>query len=204
MIEKDKIEELILKYTIVMQMIISKLNIIIKEYEFKNKYNIVEHIKYRIKNEESAFDKLRRKGYEVSIENLKEYVHDMIGIRVVCSFISDVYEIVNLIKKEKDIVIIEERDYIKSPKKSGYQSYHLIIKVPIILENKREYLKAEIQVRTIAMDFWASIDHKIQYKFENLIPQNIKDEMFNCSKIIQELDKKIHSLNENVKKYNNL
>ena len=196
--------ELLLKYNFALQMLETQLNILIKEFEFKNKYNPVEHIKSRIKSEKSAVEKLEKKGYEVNLKNLKLYVHDMIGIRIVCSFLSDVYNVVEIIKNSKQFKINEERDYIKNPKDTGYMSYHLIIFVPIHLDRRIEYIPAEIQIRTIAMDFWASLDHKIQYKFLGETPEEVKKEMLNCSYDIQELDKKMYQLNECVKKYNDL
>lgn len=202
-IDQSKIDELMLKYNFALQSLETQLNILIKEFEFKNKYNPVEHIKSRIKTEKSAIDKLERKGYEVSIKNLVLHVHDMIGIRIVCSFISDVYDIVDIIKNSKQIKVKSEKDYIKSPKDTGYISYHLIVYVPIYINNTVEYIEAEIQIRTLAMDFWASLDHKIQYKFPNdTIPEEVKQEMYNCAFDIQALDSKMEKLNDKVRKYN--
>ena len=157
----------------------------------------------RIKTEKSAIDKLERKGYEFSIKNLILHVHDMIGVRIVCSFISDVYDIVDIIKNSKQIKVKSEKDYIKSHKDTGYISYHLIVYVPIYINNTVEYIEAEIQIRTLAMDFWASLDHKIQYKFPNdTIPEEVKQEMYNCAFDIQALDSKMEKLNDKVRKYN--
>ena len=203
-IDRKNISELLLKYNFALQMLETQLNILIKEFEFKNKYNPVEHVKSRMKSEKSAVEKLEKKGYDVTLNNLKLHVHDMIGVRIVCSFISDVYSVVDMIKNFKQFKIKDERDYIKNPKDTGYMSYHLIVLVPIHLDRKIEYIPAEIQIRTIAMDFWASLDHKIQYKFPSAIPEEVKKEMLNCSYDIQALDKKIYELNESVKKYNDL
>ena len=203
-IDRKNISELLLKYNFALQMLETQLNILIKEFEFKNKYNPVEHIKSRMKSEKSAVEKLEKKGYDVTLNNLKLHVRDMIGVRIVCSFISDVYSVVDMIKNFKQFKIKDERDYIKNPKDTGYMSYHLIVLVPIHLDRKIEYIPAEIQIRTIAMDFWASLDHKIQYKFPSAIPEEVKKEMLNCSYDIQALDKKIYELNESVKKYNDL
>ena len=204
MIKENELNELLLKYNFALSILETQLNILIKDYEFKNKYNLVEHIKSRIKTEKSAYDKLKRKGYEINIINLKEHVHDMIGIRIVCSFINDVEKIVNLIKNSEQFEIIDERDYITNPKDTGYQSHHLIIKVPIYLDERVEYVDAEIQIRTVAMDFFASLDHKIRYKLKGNITDEVKVEMISCSNVIQALDKKMYELNEIVKKYNDL
>lgn len=200
--DNEDIKELMLKYNLALELLETKLNMIIKEYEFKNKDNIVEHIKSRIKSEKSIKQKLEKKGYELTSENIRLHVHDMIGVRIVCSFITNVYDIVKLIKKSKQFKIKSEKDYIESPKDSGYISYHMIVLVPIYFNDKIEYVEAEIQIRTIAMDFWASLDHKIQYKFPKEIPKNIKDELFNCSLVVQALDQKMYQLNEDVKNTN--
>ena len=193
-----------LKYNFALSTLETQLNILIREYEFKNKYNPVEHIKSRIKTEKSTLDKLKRKGYELSLNNLKTHVKDIIGIRIVCSFLSDVNEIVYIIKKSKQFKIVSEKNYIENPKDTGYMSYHLIIEIPLYLNEKIEYIPAEIQIRTVAMDFFATLDHKIRYKFPGKIPDEVKVEMLACSTVIQSLDKKMYELNEIVKKYNDL
>ena len=202
--EKIDINELMLKYNFALSTLETQLNILIREYEFKTKYNPVEHIKSRIKTEKSTLDKLKRKGYELSLNNLKTHVKDMIGIRIVCSFLSDVDQIVNIIKKSKQFKVISEKNYIANPKDTGYMSYHLIVEIPLYLNEKVEYIPAEIQIRTVAMDFFASLDHKIRYKFPGQIPDEVKMEMLACSTVIQSLDKKMYELNEIVKKYNDL
>lgn len=195
-----EIDHLMLKYQYALDKLDTELEIIIKEFEFNNKYQPVEHVKSRIKSKESAIKKLKSKGYDITVDNLKDHVHDMVGFRIVCSFISDVYSLVNVIEKSKSIIIKEKKDYILNPKDSGYTSYHLIVLVPICLE-EIEYIEAEIQIRTMAMDFWASLDHKIQYKFREIIPEEIADEMYNCSLAIKALDNKMYGLNEIVNRY---
>ena len=191
-----------LKYNFALQLLETQFNILIKEFEFKNKYNPVEHMKSRLKTEKSIIDKLNKKGYEVTTKNMISHVHDIIGIRIVCSFLDDVYDIVDIIKSSKQFKIKEEKDYIKNPKSTGYMSYHLIVLVPIYLNETVEHVEAEIQIRTSAMDFWASIDHKVQYKFPSEIPEEVKKEMYNCSLDIRKLDEKMQQLNEFVNKYN--
>lgn len=197
----DDLTELMLKCDFALQSLTTELNILIKEYEFNNKVNPVEHIKTRIKTKESAVNKLIRKGYDVNKENLITHIHDMVGVRIVCSFLSDVYEIVKIIKNSKLYVIRKEDDFIKNPKTSGYSSYHLNVLVPIHLNGKVENVEAEIQIRTMAMDFWASLEHKMRYKFEGEIPQEIQDEIFACSLEVKDLDTKMYNLNERIKNY---
>lgn len=202
LINEREVSELMLKYNFALQLLETQFNILIKEFEFKNKYNPVEHMKSRLKTEKSIIDKLNKKGYEVTTKNMILHVHDIIGIRIVCSFLDDVYDIVDIIKSSTQFKIKEEKDYIKNPKSTGYMSYHLIILVPIYLNETVEHVKAEIQIRTSAMDFWASIDHKVQYKFPSEIPEEVKKEMYNCSLDIRKLDEKMQQLNEFVNKYN--
>lgn len=202
LINEREVSELMLKYNFALQLLETQFNILIKEFEFKNKYNPVEHMKSRLKTEKSIIDKLNKKGYEVTTKNMISHVHDIIGIRIVCSFLDDVYDIVDIIKSSKQFKIKEEKDYIKNPKSTGYMSFHLIVLVPIYLNETVEYVEAEIQIRTSAMDFWASIDHKVQYKFPSEIPEEVKKEMYNCSLDIRKLDEKMQQLNEFVNKYN--
>ena len=202
LLNEREISSLMLKYNFALQLLETQFNILIKEFEFKNKYNPVEHVKSRIKSEKSIIDKLNKKGYEVTTKNMISHVHDIIGIRIVCSFLEDVYDIVDIIKSSKQFKIKEEKDYIKNPKSTGYMSYHLIVLVPIYLNETVEHVEAEIQIRTSAMDFWASIDHKVQYKFPSEIPEEVKKEMYNCSLDIRKLDEKMQQLNEFVNKYN--
>lgn len=199
LIRQKEFSEVILKYTFAKKILETELDVLLSEYEFKTGYTIIEHVKSRIKQLDSAFNKLKVKGYDLTIPNLIEHVHDMIGFRIVCSFLSDVYEIVDIIKSSKRFKIKDESDYIKSPKLSGYISYHMNILVPIYWEGNIEYVEAEIQIRTIAMDFWASLDHKLRYKLLNDIPDELEKEMLNCSDDIRFLDVKMQHLYETIK-----
>lgn len=194
-------EGMLLKYRFAKTMLEAELEVLLKEYEYKNQYNPVEHIKSRLKSESSILKKLEDKGYEPKIENVEKCVHDIVGFRIVCSFLSDVYDIVNIIKSSKNFKIKDESDYIANPKDTGYTSYHLNILVPIHLEERLEYVEAEIQIRTVAMDFWASLDHKLQYKLPKDIPVYLQREMLSCSDEIKILDTKMQHLYEIVKKY---
>lgn len=194
---------MMLKYDFAKQILETQLDILIKEFEFNHGYNPVEHLKSRIKSEESIRTKLMKKGYEYTAQNIEEHVHDIIGVRLVCSFLSDVYDIVEVIKNSKQFAVKEEKDYIKKPKKSGYISYHMIVLVPIHLNGTIEYIEAEIQIRTIAMDFWASLDHKIQYKFSGKNPNEVRDELYQCSLDIRALDKRMNELNKIINSYGN-
>ncbi len=198
---KEKIPELMLKYEFALNILETHLNILIKEFSFSHGYNPVEHVKSRIKEENSALKKLEQKGYEPTYYNIANHLHDMIGVRIVCSFLSDVYDIVDLIKSSPQFKLKEEKDYIEHPKESGYISYHLLVLVPIYLNDTIEYVEAEIQIRTMAMDFWASLDHKIQYKFSKTLPNEISEKLYDFSLEINDLDRRMNLLNNIVKRY---
>ena len=152
----------------------------------------------RIKTSESIVKKLKRHGYESTIQNMVQYVNDIAGIRVICSFTSDIYRIAEMISNQSDIKVISVKDYIVNPKPSGYKSYHMLVTVPVYLSDRIVDTKVEIQIRTVAMDFWASLEHKIHYKFEGNAPAHIKNELIECARMVSELDAKMLSLNDEV------
>ena len=168
-------------------------------FQHVHRYNPIEHIKSRIKTSESIVKKLKRKGYESTIENMVEYVDDIAGIRIICSFTSDIYQIAEMLANQNDIKILSVKDYIKNPKESGYKSYHMIVTIPIFLSDRRVDAKVEIQIRTVAMDFWASLEHKIHYKFEGNAPEHIKEELVECAHMVSDLDARMLSLNEEIR-----
>lgn len=201
-LEEKEFEEVMLKYDFAMKKLETELDILLKEHEFKYESNLVEHTKSRIKSLDSASKKLKKKGYDLTVDNLIRYVHDMIGIRIICSFISDVYDIVDIIKSSNEFILKEECDYIKNPKDSGYSSYHLNVLIPLHLEEITEYVEAEIQIRTVAMDCWASLEHKLSYKLPKRVPSDIKRELIDCASEIEKLDLKMQKIYEIIKGYN--
>lgn len=197
----DEWKNFLLIYKFALDEINTKLTILNEEFQLIHSYNPIEHIKSRLKTPKSISAKLRRKGYEVSMENAKEYIYDIAGIRVITSFTSDIYNLVELICKQNDIKIVEVKDYIKNPKPNGYRSLHLLLEIPVFLSDRVESLKVEIQLRTIAMDFWASLEHKIYYKFEKTVPSHITEQLRECADLANFLDEKMLSINEEIKKY---
>ncbi len=198
----NDIEQVMEKYQFGKQMLETEIDILLKEFVAEHGYNPVEHVKSRIKTKRSIMEKLERKELEHNTYNIVNHIDDIIGVRIICSFITDVYDIVSTISQSRNIIVKERKDYITNPKETGYSSYHLNVFVPIYLKNKVEYVPAEIQVRTVAMDFWASLDHKIQYKFDDTkMPDDIKDELYGYSLAIKELDERMAHLNELMKKY---
>lgn len=174
----------------------TKLEILNDEFQHVHKYNPIEHIKTRVKSPESIVKKLKRYGYEISIENMVKYVNDIAGVRLICSFSSDIYRLAEMIGNQSDLKVLSIKDYIRSPKESGYKSYHMLVSVPIFLSDSVVDTKVEIQIRTIAMDFWASLEHKIYYKFEGNAPDYISRDLRECADMVSKLDEKMLSLNE--------
>ena len=155
----DSWKEVILIYSSALKQIGTKLEILNDEFQHVHRYNPIEHIKSRIKTSESIVKKLKRHGYESTIQNMVEHVNDIAGIRVICSFTSDIYRIAEMIRNQSDIKVISVKDYIVNPKPSGYKSYHMLVTVPVYLSDRIVDTKVEIQIRTVAMDFWASLEH---------------------------------------------
>ena len=194
----DSWKEVQLVYNSALKEIGTKLEILNDEFQHVHQYNPIEHIKSRIKSPESIVKKLKKHGYESSIQNMVKYVNDIAGIRVICSFTSDIYRIAEMLINQNDIRVLSVKDYILNPKPSGYKSYHLIVTVPIFLSDRIVDAKVEIQIRTVAMDFWASLEHKIHYKFEGDAPESIKNELVECARMVSDLDARMLSLNEEI------
>lgn len=192
-------EELLLKYNAALKTLETQIAILIQDYEFKNHYNPVEHVKSRIKSYDSIVNKLKSRDYDVTVENIENHIHDVVGLRIVCSFLSDVYAIVKLLEDSDQIKVHTKKDYISNPKDSGYSSYHLLVYVPVYLIDGVEMVEAEIQIRTVAMDFWASLDHKIRYKFKGDIPNQIQENMYKCALDINDLDQKMVDMNNQMR-----
>ena len=194
----DSWKEVMLVYNSALKEIGTKLEILNDEFQHVHRYNPIEHIKSRMKTSESIVKKLKRDGYESTIENMVKYVNDIAGIRIICSFTTDIYRIAEIIANQSDIKVLSIKDYIKNPKPSGYKSYHMIVSIPIFLSDRIIDAKVEIQIRTVAMDFWASLEHKIHYKFEGNAPEHITEELYACAQMVSALDAKMLSLNEEI------
>lgn len=192
----DSWETVMFLYNSALKEVGTKLDILNDEFVHIHKYNPIEYIKKRIKTPESIVKKLRNSGYDSTIENMISHVKDIAGIRIVCSFTSDIYRLAEMIGKQNDLTVVSVKDYIKHPKASGYKSYHMLVTVPIFLSDRVVNTKVEIQIRTIAMDFWASLEHKIYYKFEGNAPEYISRDLRECAEIVANLDAKMLQLNE--------
>ena len=201
--ENDQVDtwnELTLVYKSALKEINTKLEILNDEFQHVHQYNPIEHIKSRLKTPESIVKKLKKYGQESTIENMISYVNDIAGVRIICSFTSDIFRIADMLSNQSDIKVVEVRDYISSPKPSGYKSYHMLVTVPIYLSDKIVDAMVEIQIRTVAMDFWASLEHKINYKFEGNVPDYIRTELVECAHMVSSLDDRMMSINEEVRR----
>ena len=181
-------EESIVELEAVITEITARLNVIRKFRKINNDREPIEYIKSRIKSEESMKEKLKRKGLEVNLENALTKIYDAAGIRIICTFVDDVYDVVQMIKKYDDIEVVKEKDYIKNPKENGYRSYHLVIKVPLNIAGIIHNVYLEIQIRTIAMDFWSSLEHQMKYKKNIQNQEMIVQELKKCAEQIATTD----------------
>jgi putative GTP pyrophosphokinase len=176
----------------------TKINILKEEFIHIHEYNPIEHYNSRLKSTESILKKLHRKNLSFSMESIRENLKDIAGIRIICPFITDVYRISQMIEKQMDIELVERKDYILEPKPNGYQSLHLIVKIPVFMSDRVEMVYVELQIRTISMDFWASLEHKIYYKYNKEIPDRIKMDLKDAALAASALDYKMESINNEV------
>jgi putative GTP pyrophosphokinase len=195
----DDWQTMILLYNSALKEVGTKLEILNDEFQHIHQYNPIEHIKSRVKTSESIVRKLKKRGYESTLENMQKYVNDIAGIRVICSFTSDIYRVADMLANQSDVKVLSIKDYIKYPKESGYKSYHMIVSVPIYLSDSVVDTKVEVQIRTVAMDFWASLEHKMNYKFDMNAPEEIKKELYECAQMVSALDARMLQLNEEIR-----
>ncbi len=179
----------------------TKLKILNEEFQFIHDYNPMEHLKSRVKSLESIGAKLEKKGLDITPENAVKHVHDIAGIRISCSFLSDIFKIREMLENQDDISILRVKDYVTNPKPNGYRSLHLLCEIPVFLTNRSEKIVVEIQIRTVAMDFWASLEHKIYYKYQQEAPRHLIEELKEAAEIVMNLDDKMKKLNEEIDEY---
>lgn len=186
-------------YSAAMLEVETKFKVLNIEFNGKFARNPIESIQTRLKKPKSILEKMERVGVPLTVENIEHYLSDVAGVRVICSFVDDIYKLADMFSLQDDVYILKTKDYIKNPKPSGYRSLHLIVETPIFLSSEKRFMRVEVQLRTIAMDFWASLEHKIKYKFEGNAPEHVKNELIECSRMVSELDKKMQELNEEIK-----
>lgn len=196
--QASEFKELMMQYRCALMEVQTKLNVLNAEFTMKNNRNPFESIKSRIKTPKSIIEKLQRKGYEISVKGIEENLADVAGIRVICSFPDDIYATAKMLTDQDDIRVIQVKDYIINPKPNGYRSLHLILEVPIFLSNEKKNMKVEVQFRTIAMDFWASLEHKLKYKKNIENAEEISKELQRCAEASSKLDLRMQALRDRI------
>ena len=192
----DQWKSIMFLYDSALKEINTKIEILNSEFVHIYGHTPIEHIKSRLKTPSSIVKKLKRAGHDVTIQNMVERLNDIAGIRIICSYTQDIYQIADMIARQSDVTILHVKDYIRNPKPNGYKSYHMVATIPIYLSQGPAETKVEIQIRTVAMDFWASLEHKIYYKFEGNAPASLQAELKACAAVVDMLDYKMFSLNQ--------
>lgn len=195
---QQKITRFLMMYKFALQEVETKIDILQEEFQLLHDYNPIEHTKSRLKSPESIMKKLYRKGGIGSLEDIKHTIKDIAGIRITCSFISDIYRISEMLQNQQDLTTISVKDYIKNPKPNGYKSLHLLVEVPVFMSDRVEPVCVEIQIRTIAMDFWASLEHKIFYKCNETVPEELLKDLKLAADTAFELDQKMERLHREI------
>jgi len=190
--------ELMMKYNSAIREVKTKLEILNDELSLQGSKNPIENIYYRIKKPLSIAEKLNKLGKTLTIDSIVDNLNDVAGIRIICPFIDDIYKVVDMLIVQDDITLIETKDYIKNPKPNGYRSYHMIVEVPVFFSNYKQPMRVEVQIRTVAMDFWASLEHQIKYKNDNTKTQEIVSELKDCADVIATTDLKMLELRKRI------
>ena len=187
-------QQIMMVYESAIKQIETKLDILNKENKVSGRRNPIETVKSRVKTPQSIAGKLEKRNLPVTFESMVENLHDIAGVRVICPYISDIYSVRDMLLKQPDITLLEEKDYIKNPKESGYRSLHLVIQVPVYLSTTTHHVKVEIQLRTIAMDFWACLEHELHYKTTTNVPESIRRELFRVAETIAMTDREMEEI----------
>ena len=193
-----QIKEMTMLYSCAMREICTKLENLSQEFELKEARNPIQHINHRLKRLESIRNKMIQRDLPLEYETMRDEITDIAGIRVICSYINDIYAIANMLKQQDDLLIVREKDYISNPKKNGYRSYHLIVAIPIFLSSEKQIIPVEIQMRTIAMDFWASLEHQLRYKTTASVPDSTRSRLTNIAQDIFRADVEMQQIYEDI------
>lgn len=196
--EAKPFNKLMMEYSSAIMELETRFKILNAEFSQEYNRNPFESIKSRLKTAASIYEKLERKGYPVTVESIRENLTDVAGVRVICSFPDDIYRLAKLLTRQEDMILVSEKDYIKNPKQNGYRSLHLILDVPIFLSSEKKYIKAEVQFRTIAMDFWASLEHKLKYKKNVDDTDEIVGQLKACADSIEQLDYQMQEIRNRI------
>ena len=194
----ERLQEVLMMYSCAIREVKTKLEVLNDELSIRNSRNPIEFITSRVKKPLSIVQKLKRKGFDVSLQSVMENLNDVAGIRVICSFVDDIYAVAEMLTKQDDVTLIEVKDYIKNPKPNGYRSLHLIIEIPVFFSNSKTNLRVEVQIRTIAMDFWASLEHDLKYKKEIPDVDAIQQELKECAETIADTDRRMMEIRDKI------
>lgn len=195
---KTDVTRFMMMYQFALNELETKIEILKEEFQFLHDYNPIEHIKSRVKSLESIMKKISRKGVPFSLEDIKHHIKDIAGLRITCSFITDIYHIRDMLQNQFELRVNEMKDYIVNPKPNGYRSLHLLVEVPVVMSDGKENVCVEIQIRTIAMDFWASLEHKIFYKYNQAVPSSLLQELKEASDSANKLDLQMERLHREI------
>ena len=192
-------QQAMMRYTCAIREVKTKLEVLNDELSVKNQRNPIEMRKSRVKKPKSIVEKLQRRGFEISLESMEKNLDDVAGIRIICSFLDDIYEVADMLIRQDDVKVIAVKDYIQNPKPNGYRSYHMIIEIPVFFSDSKKPIRVEVQIRTIAMDFWASLDHQLKYK-KSFIDDNgeISEELKQCAEVIAGTDVKMLEIRKKI------
>lgn len=188
----------LMTYHFALKEIETKIHILQEEFQMLHDYNPIEHVKTRVKSVESIVNKMRRKGGGRSFADIRNQIKDIAGVRITCSFVSDIYRVADMLRQQDDLTVLEVKDYIKNPKPNGYRSLHLIVEVPVFMSDRCERVCAEVQIRTIAMDFWASLEHKIFYKYDGHVPERMLHDLKEAAETAAMLDERMEALHREI------
>ena len=191
-------QELMMRYNCAIREVRTKLEVLNDELSIHHKRNPIEFITSRIKKPASIVEKLQRYGETVSVEAIENSMNDVAGVRVICSFIDDIYAVADMLLRQDDVTLVKKKDYIQNPKDNGYRSLHLIVEIPVFFSNQKKAMRVEVQIRTIAMDFWASVDHQLKYKKDVENPEEVSKELKDCADIIAQMDTRMLAIKDKI------
>ena len=193
-------QEMMAYYRCAMMAVETKFNVLNEELSLRYDRNPIETVKTRLKSPESIIEKMSRRNFPLTVESIEQNIHDIAGVRVICAFPSDIYKLADMFLRQDDIHLVERKDYFENPKPNGYRSLHLVVQTPIFLHDSKRTMKVEVQFRTISMDWWASLEHKIRYKKNLILSEEIDRELLNCAEVSAELDRRMERLHQTVGK----
>ena len=195
---RTELTRFMMSYKFATDEMMTKVNILKEEFSSIHDYSPIEHVSHRLKSPQGILNKAKRKGYPLNLEGIRENIQDIAGIRITCSFISDTYRVLEMLRSQHDIEVLLVKDYIASPKPNGYRSLHLIVAIPVFMSDRVQPVTVEVQIRTVAMDFWASLEHKIFYKYDGAVPPALVGELKQAADVANRLDIDMERLHDQV------